>query len=66
MNATKPRTTTRKLAPVYVAVVEIHCPCCDRQDPIPGPDGSFMWERRPDIVTCPDCLNTSRTARSYS
>ena len=58
-------TNTKMSAPVYVVAMEIFCPCCDRSDPIPAPDGSFMWDKRPDIVTCPDCKARSRTAKRY-
>jgi hypothetical protein len=28
---------------------------CSRRDPIPAPDGSFMWTELPFNVRCPDC-----------
>jgi rubredoxin len=60
-------TPTRKptgcLAQVIAVAVEIRCPCCDREDPIPARDGSFMWEGVPETVTCPDCGAVSRVSR---
>lgn len=51
-----------KLARVYAVAVEIYCPRCDRLDPIPSRDGSFMWSEVPPTVTCPDCGETSRVS----
>ena len=66
----KARTTTRRMyaAPIAVAV-EIHCPDqagCGREDPIPARDGSFMWDRLPETVTCPDCGQTFRVKTTMS
>lgn len=57
MMATQPK---RKYATAVAVVVEIYCPVCDRDDPIPAKDGSFMWDHLPSTVTCPDCGETSR------
>jgi hypothetical protein len=42
---------------------EICCgdPECNRDDPIPEPKtGSFLWDKLPKEVTCPDCKTTFR------
>lgn len=51
-----------KTATVYAVAIEIWCPAsdCDRDDPIPATDGSFMWDRKPETVKCPDCGRTWR------
>ena len=56
----------------YARAVEITCPAadnqagCDRDDPIPAPDGSFMWERVPAAVVCPTCGGRFRVAKKVS
>jgi rubredoxin len=55
-----------KRAPVakaYLVAVEIRCPGCDREDPIPARDGSFMWDALPEEVTCPDCGRTFKVSK---
>ncbi len=60
-------TTTKakpKSAIVSVVCIEIFCPRCDRSDPIPTRDGSFMWDSFPASVTCPDCREESRLPKT--
>jgi hypothetical protein len=60
MNATdKPKT-----AMVVPVAVHIWCQQCDRDDPIPASDGSFMWESVPYSVKCPSCGRVSRTPKT--
>jgi len=54
---------SRKVAVAYVRAVEIDCPECGREDPIPASDGSFMHDRLPETVTCPDCGKTFKVSK---
>jgi len=40
---------------IHAVAVEIWCPFCRRDDPIPARDGSFMHDSVPAELTCPDC-----------
>ena len=63
MGVKPPSGRSRKFAVPIALAVEIHCPNivgCGREDPIPSSDGSFMWDRLPETVTCPDCRQTFR------
>lgn len=52
-------------AKVYAMTFQIYCPHCieraDFVDPIPAPDGSFVWEELPERVECPMCRKTFPT-----
>lgn len=50
-------------ATAYVVALEVYCPGCGREDPIPSRDGSFLWDRLPREVTCPDCGGTFQVER---
>ncbi len=65
---TESEETTMQVAKVYASAVEIMCPegdggKCDRTDPIPAPDGSFMWTHWPETIRCPDCGRTYKVSR---
>lgn len=64
---TNEELTSRKVASVRAAAVEISCPVCGPdEDPIPAADGSFMWDRVPECVTCYRCNNTFRVAKKIT
>lgn len=58
----RPKLKGAKAATVRAVAVEICCPECEDADPIPARDGSFMWDRIPEEVTCPQCGQTFKVA----
>lgn len=51
-------------AQVFAASVNIFCPMCGSNDPIPAPDGSFQWTEVPKQVTCLECGKTYKVSQS--
>jgi hypothetical protein len=58
------KPTSKLLATPIAVAFEFFCPdkSCGRDDPIPAIGGSFMWDRRPSVVTCPDCGQSFRVS----
>jgi hypothetical protein len=58
------KPTSKLLATPIAVAFEIFCPdkSCGRDDPIPATDGSFLWDRCPFVVTCPDCGQSFRVS----
>lgn len=58
---------TELKATAYAVTVEILCPACEAEhallDPIPAPDGSFIWKEVPEKVTCPACKGTFKVKK---
>ena len=56
------KSPPRQLAVACMASVEIWCPNC-RHNPIPSPDGSFLWKEMPSIVKCNECGKQFRVGK---
>jgi hypothetical protein len=59
-----PRGKDGRKAYMLAAAVELHCGNC--AEPIPAPNGSFMWTEVPQTVQCRNCGTPLTVAKGVS